>query len=258
MAINSVIGTGEATKQAIASSLKDIMNEGDELTVIWDSPTSDTLDALLDVVREVEYEFNMLYVEGENPPKIFRQSSHGVCTKVRNKINSALDAVSKDGAVLFLWDDDENDGEETLIDHVFDRLGDNATVLDLGQGLTPITCNPPVDIPEQVEIDDEEEEEEAVEDFTRDELASMPAAAVKAWGLKKGLKSTTKSAIVREAFPEDEEDEEEEVEDVPSPPLPDREEAGNVGSAKGDDTDVQKALRQAASWLIKAANLLDS
>lgn len=247
MAINSVVGSGEASKQAIASGLKDLMNEGDQVTLIWDSPTSDTLDALLDVITDREYDFNLLYTEGQNPPKMLRMSSHGICTKTKNPINTALDEVSKDGAVLFLWDDEENDDDDSLIDHVFDRLGENTTVLDLAQGLSPITCEPPVDIPEQEEpAEEEDEDEEPIEEFTRDELASMPAATVKAWAKRKGLESTTKTAIIREAFPEGDDEEE-----VPEP-----EDAGNVGSASGTDGEVSKALRQAAAHLLKAANLL--
>jgi hypothetical protein len=271
--VHAVVGNGEASEKAIRAALSDALNDGDAIGLVWSPPHGEGTEAVFDYVLDKHVPFVMYYKEGANPHKLFRQSEHGIVQKVRNPLTAALRAIDG-GNVLFLWDDEENpEDDETLISHVFDVAGEDALVLALNHGLAPISLEPDVEIPEIEEdaiISEEEEDDDPVADFTIEELENMPASSVKTWAAKRGIPGTTKAAILdglREARLDEvgvdlEEEEEEDsygvtdpqrgpgVEETALPPAP------NVGSSPAEDGELAKALRAAASHLIKAANLL--
>lgn len=211
--VHAVVGGGTVAKPALIESLKDAIEDGDAVGLLWDDKT-DTTEEVFDYVLDHGVEFTMYYKEGSTPHKLFRNAEHGVCQKVRNPLKAALQAVENGGAVLFLWDDDENpedDEDEQLIKFVFDTCGDDQLVLELTNGLAPISVNPPADIPSAEEIaeiapDDDDEDESPLANFSKEELDNMPAALVKEYGVKIGTKATTKTAIIAELFPADEEE----------------------------------------------------
>lgn len=203
--VHAVIGKGEASSETIAEGLKDILEDGDALGLVWAPPHTASQDSVMEFVLDREIPFVMYYKDGTNPHKLFREADWGIVQKVRNPLKSALEGVDNGGAVLFLWSDDENpEDDDTLIDFVFDTLGEEQLVLALDHGLAPISVSPPVPIPAPEEVAAPvEEEDDEVKPFTKDELEGMPAPAVKQYGAKVGAKGTTKTAIIAELFPED-------------------------------------------------------
>jgi hypothetical protein len=194
---HAIVGTGTAPTKVITEGLRDGLSKGDTVALVWKGKPSDTEEAIYDYVLENEFAFTMYYEEGTNPPRVFRESDHGVTQKVRNATKAAIKDAT--GTVLFLWD---NESDDDQIDPVFDFKADGVMILELTNGLSPITDG---DIPEPVEPEVEKDEKEPEDDsrFTKEELETATAYTVKRYGERLGCKATTKSGIIAELFPED-------------------------------------------------------
>lgn len=205
---HSVIGSGSAPAKVLAEGLSDVLEDGDSVGLIWTGKPTAGQEAVFDYVLDNEVPFTLYYEDGQNPPKVFRESDHGVVQKSRDPMGKALDDTN--GSVLFLWDDDENPDLIEVVWGVVHEEGIN--ILELTNGLAPITLE---EEDEEVteaksrydDDDDEEEEDEDDTRFTKDELEVMAAAAVKRYGARIGAEATTKKGIIEELFPDDDEEE---------------------------------------------------
>lgn len=213
---HTVIGSGLAPAKVLAEGLNDVLDEGDSVGLIWTGKPTAGQEAVFDYVLDHELPFTLYYEDGQNPPKVFRDSEHGVVQKSREPLAKAL--ADTTGSVLFLWDDDEN---PDLIEVVWDTVHpEGINILELTNGLTPITLEAEdeevVEAKSRYEDDgDDEEEEEDDTRFTKDELEVMAAAAVKRYGARIGAEATTKKGIIEELFPdEDDGDESYDDEDI--------------------------------------------
>lgn len=207
--VHAIIGTGETSKKALYESLDEILSEGDAVSLVWAGPPNETVELVYDYILDNEMEFTMFYSEEHTPPKAFRTAENGITQKSRNPIVAAVKSVANDGAVLVLWDDDDQDDYVNAADAVADR---DLLFMELSNGLAPIAFADEEEEPEEEETEVEEPEEE---DFTREELLNMPAAAVKRYGVSKGAKAATKGGIIDELFPMIQYEEEEEEEEAP-------------------------------------------
>lgn len=205
---HTVIGSGVAPSKVLAEGLNDVLDEGDSVGLIWTGKPTAGQEAVFDYVLDHELPFTLYYEDGQNPPKVFRDSEHGVVQKSREPLAKAL--ADTTGSVLFLWDDDEN---PDLIEVVWDTAHpEGINILELTNGLTPITLEEEdeevTEAKSRYEDDgDDEEEEEDDTRFTKDELEVMAAAAVKRYGARIGAEATTKKGIIEELFPDDAEEE---------------------------------------------------
>lgn len=205
MNVHAIIGRGQATPQAIAEGLRDVLQPGDAVAFTWHGSPNDTWEAIYDYVLDNEHEFMMFYEEGTNPPRVFREHEVGVVQKVRNADASATNSIDGSGKLLVLWDNDANIDQ---FEHVDPK--DDVLIFDLANGMVPIDDAAGDPIPEPVEPDlsEDEEEDDLPASFTKEELLNAPAAVVKKYGAKKGTTSTTKGGIIKELFPDEEPEDE--------------------------------------------------
>ena len=260
--VHAVVGSGTAPEKVIVEGLRDALRPNDVVGLVWEGKPHETQEVIYDYVLDNDVEFILYYTDGQNPPKVFRENDHGVVQKVRNATVAAVKAVEGKGKVLFLWDEDADDDQ---IDVVADHVPAGHLILELTNGLTPIEVT--VDIPEpmdpDVPADPEEEEEEDDTRFSREELETMTAVAVKRYGARVGTTAATKKGIIDELFPEGaEEPEEETVDEVDLSPE-------NLRRTKGDpEADLEQPeefkpsvsfyLRRIAADFQELATLLDT
>jgi hypothetical protein len=231
---HAIVGTGAGATTAVAvkECLLDVLDEHDVVGLIWKKPFPPVLEWVYDFVIDNSVPFVMFYDEESSiPPKVFREAEQGTVQKSRNPEQAALKAISGSGKVLFLWDDDENDDHggttQPMIDWVFDQIEPGTIVLELSNGLRPITATEEpkeeadetpksryeedepdpldalaADLQPQPEVEDEPADQGQVA-YTRDELLNMPAANVKRYGKVLGVAATTKTGIIDELFPLD-------------------------------------------------------
>lgn len=215
MKVHAIVGSGSAPTKVIQEGLRDAVSKKDAVSLVWQGPPSDTLEDVYDYVMDNEIQFQMFYADGTTPARVFRESEHGAVQKVRDPFKAALQSVAG-GSVLFLWNEDEDDDQ---IEPVFELVERGTLVLELTNGLAPISID--MDIPEPVEPElakDEDDDEDDDSDFTKEELEIMTPFAVKRYGERKGCAAKTKSGIIAELFPEvgGEDEEEGEVEPPPT------------------------------------------
>jgi len=196
---HAVVGSGSAPTAVIQEGLRDVVSGADNVSLVWTGPPSSTMEDVYDYVMDNEIQFVMYYAEGVNPARVFRESEHGIVQKVRDPFKGALQSVANGGKVLFLWNEDEDDDQ---VLPVFDTIDTGTLVLDLSNGLSPISVE--MDIPEPVdpELAKDESEPDEDSDFTKAELEIMTPFAVKRYGERKGCAAKTKSGIIAELFPD--------------------------------------------------------
>lgn len=254
MNVHAIVGGGSAPEKVIVEGLRDVIAEGDSVGVIWRGKPSATEEHIFGYILDNEVPFTMSYEDGETPHKAFREADHGVLQKTRTPMITTLKAVEGTGKVLFLWDDEDEDSQ---IDFVFDNIGKDTLVLELTNGCAPIVIND--DIPEPTDPELTKDVEEALDDtkFSKEELDTMTAAAVKRYGERVGTKAVTKKGIIEELFPDAETEEvddttpQEEVVDAPV-----KTGTGSISSV--DLSEVPGLLRIISGNLLRLANALDS
>jgi hypothetical protein len=201
----------------VQEGLRDAIGRNDAVSLLWLGSPTDSMEDVYDYVFDHQISFQMFYADGVNPPKVFRDAENGTVQKVRDPYKSALQSVENGGKVLYLWSDEESDDQ---VEPIFETIERGTLVLELTNGLAPISID--MDIPEPVEREAIKDDDEADDDssFSKDELETMTAFAVKRYGERLGLKATTKSGIIAELFPvspSGEDDEEGEVEPTKDP-----------------------------------------
>lgn len=193
--IHAVLGTGDCSPAAICESLKDALDQGDELILPWIWPIPPSLETVYGYVLDNEVPFTLMYSDADKKPptKHFREADFGIVQKSRDPIGACISR--RTGAVLYLWDDDSE-----LIDAIFDS-DPKVVVLELSNGLAPIVA---VDAEEEEPAQPSSEEsvtEDEVGTFTQGELEVMTSVAVKRYGERMGCTATTKAGIIEELFP---------------------------------------------------------
>lgn len=256
---HTVIGSGTAPAKVLAEGLNDVLDDGDSVGLIWTGKPTEGQEAVFDYVLDNEVPFTLYYEDGQNPPKVFRNSEHGVVQKSRDPIGKALEDT--DGSVLMLWDEDEN---PDLIGYVWDTVHpEGINILELTNGLTPITLEEEdeevVEAKSRYEEADEDDEEEDDTRFTKDELEVMAAAAVKRYGARIGVEATTKKGIIEELFPDDEGEEYDGAdEDGGEEPFSDYDEGVKLGQVLPEgtahmDEDIEEVVNVIRDFLYKVA-----
>ena len=157
------------------------------------------MELIYEMVLDYEVPF-VIYYE-DSVPEDF-DVDFGVRQKSRRPLSKALKDMT--GSVLFLWDEDDID----LLEEVWEMIDEETDILELTNGLAPIVLEED-DTPDPEPVEEEEEEEDEDDTrFTKEELENMAAAAVKRYGARIGATGTTKTAIIKELFPEQEEEDE--------------------------------------------------
>ena len=211
MKVHAIVGTGSAPTKVIQEGLRDGISTKDAVSLIWLGSPTEAMEDVYDYIMEHEIAFQMFYADGTTPARVFRESEHGAVQKVRDPYKAALQSVENGGKVLFLWNEDDDDNQ---IDPVFEHIARGTLVLELSNGLAPISMD--MDIPEPVDpvVAKDEDEPEDDTSFTKDELEIMTPYAVKRYGERMGCAAKTKSGIIQELFPDSVAGEDEEGEAV--------------------------------------------
>ena len=259
MKVHAVVGRGTAPAKVINEGLRDVVGKEDTVSLVWLGKPKEGEEAVYDFVLEHDVSFQMFYNDDSTPPRVFREADHGAVQKVRNPLKSALESVENGGKVLYLWDADADDDQ---VEVVFDIIDAGTLVLELTNGLAPISIDMDIPEPEEPVLEKDPEEEAVSEDtlFTKDELAIMTPFAVKRYGERQGCKATTKGGIIKELFPEGQDGDEggDEVEQAvaaaaPSPATDDglelSEVVANFNAAIGNITRNLEALGSASTLL---------
>ena len=200
--VHAIIGTGETSDQALFESFKDVLEAGDAVGLVWSGKPTPTQEAVYDYVLDNEVQFVLYYKDGDKVPAVFSKAENGIVQKSRNPIIKAVTDIAGAGKLLALIPDDQDEIAD-LFDEITEHLDESVLILDLANGLEPITLVVPE--VEEEETEEEESEPDDAEDisFTKGELEIMAAPAVKAYGAKLGAKAVTKSGIIAELFPAD-------------------------------------------------------
>ena len=196
MATHVIIGTGTAPKNAVEESLLDVLSDGDDLSLVWSGLPSDdsAYDTIYRIVRDKEISFTLFHTEDDKVPQELRSWPNASFSKSRDSRHKAVESLTHDGSLLYLWGDDDESSAE--VEWLFDTFG-GIKVLELSNGLTPIIIEDAPPPPTRVEV----VEEEPIKELTQMELEIMTAGAVKDYGVKMGCTATTKSGIIEELFP---------------------------------------------------------
>ena len=180
--IHVVIGTGTASAKTIASGLEDVLKKDDTVAVPWygTKPVPKGLVAVYDYLLDEEIPTILVHANGTTPPKMFEADnvSYLPAANVNTKLLRALDGK---GNVLVLWDKDEEDESIALAKRIFDVVDESTLVLELTNGLAPVSYadDEPAKADAEDPADDDDEKAPEVQPLTRVELESMPAAALK-------------------------------------------------------------------------------
>lgn len=183
-----IIGEGKANEAAITAALNDLNAE--ESLFVVPNRRSDPMEPVWDWLIDQDALFDIV---GE-PGKSLR--------KYANKVILDMPVEDPDFAVLqyltnhpeehaptilVLWDDSENCAKNVLF-----AASKNWKILELTNGLAPIT------------VDEEEAPVEQEEQFNAEELESMPIAAVKRLAVNAGIdvKGKTREEIVASLLPQ--------------------------------------------------------
>lgn len=185
---HALLGIGNAPKSVIQEGLRDVLKDGDIIALPWYGKPTDGLAAAYDYILDNDIEFVMYHDPSVLPPKAFTSSELG---KVQQSNSIALDeeillSVHDKGKVLILWDDAS---AESLIHTVFDVIGDNTLVLELTNGLAPISLSltPEAEVtPAATSYVEDDPTDDAPVAFTEDELNIMPVASLKRLAMETG------------------------------------------------------------------------
>jgi len=206
-----VLGRGNAKGtgvDVILSGLADAVDpEGDRLHIPWvGKPIPPDMETVYDWVLDNEMPFFMYAENIGDVPKAFCNTGFGDIQE-GDPVEMVLKRCT---TLLYLWDDDQ-DG---VLGRIDGSKNSPSLVLDLTTGLIPVEFeSDEADIAPPALPDDDDDD--VIGDMTREELAIMPALAVKRYASAKlGETFTTKSAAIEALFP-DELDEEDPTDDTP-------------------------------------------
>lgn len=185
--IYGIIGAGKFSVKAVRTALDDL--EKDAVFYVpfaRSAGMEDVYDWLIDNERE--------FIVIGNPGKVLREYAAEVRSSDMDDINISVIKYLQDtdATVLVLWED----GIEKA---VLKAHAEGHKILELSNGLAPITIE---DDPEPVAVPEPDDEEEISSDLSREELEAMPIAAVKRYAVTKDvdIKGLTKGEIIESLF----------------------------------------------------------
>lgn len=185
--IHALLGTGNAPKTVIQEGLRDLLEEDDVVALPWYGKPTDGLAAAYDYILDNDVQFLMYHNPDNKPPKAFTSAESGSTLEVNGVEKQILGAMANKGKVLILWDDNE---AEELVNFVFDTVPESALVLELSNGLAPISLSL---VPEKEEVTpvatsyvEDDPTDDAPVAFTEDELNIMPVASLKRLAMETG------------------------------------------------------------------------
>jgi hypothetical protein len=238
MATHAVIGTGTAPSKVIMDGLAEAVENGDTLSLVWTGAPKDgsAIESVYAFVKDSETPTTVYHEDGQNIPQALRSWDNVNVVKTRHPLSSALDSISEDGVVLFLWNDDKPEEIEEVYDHSEDH-----NIMELSNGLCPIVLDDsvpqPTPAPKEVPT-----KSKAPELLSIDELEVMTAAAVKQYGQDMGCEARTKAGIIEEIAARMETE-------VPSIPEPVADEPAPVVTVDGVSFPTTKTDRKSApNW----------
>lgn len=186
--IYGIIGAGKASPKAITTALDDL-----EKDAIFYVPVarSESMETVYDWLIDNEREFIVI----GNAGKVLKASASDVleAPEVSDTNMGVLQYLRDTGAtVLVLWDDD-------ITEAVYAAHSHGHRILELSNGLAPITVDDDAPTPEQ----DSKDEANDDKTLSRGELESMPISAVKRYAVNYGLdiKGLGKEEIIDALFP---------------------------------------------------------
>ena len=188
--IHAVIGNGTAPASVIKEGLRDILEDGDIVAIPWYGKPTDGLAAVYDYILDNNIDFVMLHHKSNEPAKAFTSAQNGSTIVMDNVNASLLTTVGQGGKVLFLWDDRDSAADDMLklVNFVFDNIGEQTLVLELTNGLAPISLSLAEEAPaattDDVEVDPTDDSPTS---FTREELSIMPIQSLKRMAEDNGL-----------------------------------------------------------------------
>lgn len=180
--IYGIIGAGSASHKAVFAALDDL-----EKDAVFYIPfvRSAGMEIVYDWLIDHEREFIVV----GNPTKVLREFAAEVKAAEGDEL---YDAVLKyladtEATVLVLW-------EDGLEDLIFKAHTNGHKILELTNGLSPITVE---DDPQPSPVDEPDDEEES-SDLTYEELGKMPISALKRYAVNKGIniKGLSKDEII--------------------------------------------------------------
>jgi len=219
--------------------LAEAVEDGDTLSLVWTGAPEEgsAIESVYAFVKDSETPTTVYHEDGQNIPQALRSWDNVSVVKTRQPFASALDSVSDDGVVLFLWNDDKPDEIHGVFDH-----SESYNVMELSNGLCPIIpgddtappASPPTPEPEP-------RKSKAPKLLSIDELQVMTAVAVKQYGQDMGCESKTKSGIIEEIAARLETE-------VPSPPESVTEEPAPVVKVDNVSFPTTKPESTASDW----------
>jgi hypothetical protein len=195
-----VLGTGTASKKTIWASLNDLGTEVEYIIPWYGSPT-EGLEHVYDWM--IDHDATFTVIASERTPKALRDVALDFINDVEgvnDEIIQRLQNREVPGLAMILWDDENEQYSHTVASACIEA---KLPTLELTNGLVPLIFD---DAPEVQEEQVEEVTETPVDDeqeFSREELESMPAAMVKKLAKDKGFDAKTKDDAIQALFPEE-------------------------------------------------------
>lgn len=188
--VYGIIGSGSVSEKALRAALNDLPK--DAVYYVPHHKNVETIEHIYDWMIDNEVEF---VVVGKAGPTLTRAAVGVEEPQPETNLNaSVLTYVEgSNPTILVLWDD-------TVEPEIIAASEQGYTILELSNGLAPIIIedDDTPEEPQQEEAPVEVAPEEATEGFSREELVSMPIAAVKRHAVQKGIdvKGRTKSELI--------------------------------------------------------------
>lgn len=187
--IHGVIGNGSAPDTVIKEGLRDILGDGDILVLPWYGKPTDGLAAVYDYVLDNSIDFVMLHHKSDVPAKAFTTSTCGSIVVADNVDASVLQSIGGGGKVLFLWDDRSSAARDMdkLANFIFDNLDEKTLVLELTNGLAPISLSLVDTLPDEESSTEVDPTDDSPITFSREELSIIPIQSLKRMAEDHGL-----------------------------------------------------------------------
>lgn len=177
MTIYAIIGEGPVTYKALAAALGELDRNA---KFIVPYGKSESLESVYDWLIENEKNFTVVGAATRGLKSCAEEVID--LEDGENPHAAIIDIISKMAAsatLLVLWQDD------VLDDYIMQAAKNGLKILELSNGLTPIDV---LDDDEALSpVQEPQDDSEEVESFTREELESMPVAAVKRFAVSKGF-----------------------------------------------------------------------
>lgn len=196
-----VLGSGQAPKKVIESSLNDLGTTSVKFVVPWYGRMSNGLETVYDWMLDNQAAFVLVASEsGKQPPKVLAAAASEVhyTDDVNMTILKHLKGLEVPGLSLVLWNTDDEEESMRISSMSIDL---KLPTLELTNGLTPIMVDEAPDL-----VEDDELPDLGDTSYSKETLEVMPAALVKRMAKDKGVVVKTKeegiAVLTKEPAPE--------------------------------------------------------